>query len=51
MADGTFQVQATMDTLIVGVRELKGVNHYYVGFVPEDGVFVLVPAWIFTDKP
>lgn len=43
-----FKFKANLETLIVYVREVLGTSHYYVGFVPEEAIFVLVPAWIFS---
>lgn len=48
---GSNKVLADMDTVAVKVRDLQvGGNHYYVGFLPEHGVFALMPAWIFWEK-
>ncbi len=48
--DRTFMGKRKVDmtTLVVKVRDIPGGRHN-VGFLPEEGVFVLVPDWIFRE--
>lgn len=44
-------IHAGPNTLIVKVRDMKlGPNRWYLGFLPEEGLFVIVPAWIFWEE-
>ncbi len=37
-------------TLVVKVRDMNvGGNHFYLGFLPEEGLFALFPGWIFWE--
>jgi hypothetical protein len=43
--------KATMSTLILSMRgKLAGHNQWYLGFIPEEAIFVAVPAWIFREE-
>lgn len=41
--------QATIDTLVLKVRDIPGAR-YFLGFLPEVGIMVLVPDWYFVEE-